>query len=132
MNVIDASVVVDALVAFGDRGLSSQDLVAAERRLNAPAILRAEVAAALRRLVLHGEVAERDARAALVESRDLPVVEYSFAPLQVRAWQLRHGVTIYDAWYIALAEALGATLVTSDERLAGAPGILCPVEVVGT
>jgi predicted nucleic acid-binding protein len=34
-------------------------------------------------------------------------------------------VTPYDAWYVALAEALDATLVTLDLRLARANGPTC-------
>jgi predicted nucleic acid-binding protein len=51
-------------------------------------------------------------------------------PLVARAWQLRGNLTIYDAMYVALAELLDAPLVTSDGRLAGAPGARCPVEVL--
>jgi len=32
--------------------------------------------------------------------------------------------------YVALAEALGAVLVTTDRRLAAATGPTCPIEVV--
>jgi predicted nucleic acid-binding protein len=44
--------------------------------------------------------------------------------------ELRDNVTAYDAAYVALAEALGASLVTSDARLAGAPGLRCAVDVL--
>lgn len=37
-------------------------------------------------------------------------------------WELRENLTAYDASFIALAEALGAPLVTLDARLAHAPG----------
>jgi predicted nucleic acid-binding protein len=40
----------------------------------------------------------------------------------MRAWTLRDNVTAYDAMYIALAEALGAQVVTCDAPLAKAPG----------
>jgi len=46
-----------------------------------------------------------------------------------RTWQLRDNVRGYDALYVALAEALDATLVTLDRRLSTAPGIGCRVEV---
>ena len=44
-----------------------------------------------------------------------------------RSLQLRHSATPYDASYIALAEALGARLVTDDARLVSTPGIHCTV-----
>jgi predicted nucleic acid-binding protein len=40
----------------------------------------------------------------------------------VRIWALRHNLTAYDAAYVALAEALQATLVTRDTRLAASLG----------
>jgi predicted nucleic acid-binding protein len=48
-----------------------------------------------------------------------------------RTWALRHSLSAYDATYVALAEALSATsLLTTDARLAAAPGIQCVVDVV--
>ncbi|CAN5672558.1 hypothetical protein BH20ACT2_BH20ACT2_18600 [soil metagenome] len=45
-------------------------------------------------------------------------------------WELRHNLAAYDASYVALAEAMGAELLTADRRLAGAPGPTCPIVVV--
>ncbi|MGB3185174.1 MAG: type II toxin-antitoxin system VapC family toxin, partial [Ornithinimicrobium sp.] len=47
--------------------------------------------------------------------------------LAPRAWQLRHNLTTYDASYVALAELLGATLVTLDLRIGRAPDLRCTV-----
>jgi predicted nucleic acid-binding protein len=47
-----------------------------------------------------------------------------------RVWALRENVTAYDAAYLALAEALNATLVTCDSRLARIPGCAARVDVV--
>ncbi len=55
---------------------------------------------------------------------------YSHMPLLPRIWQLRDNLTAYDAAYVALAEALGAPLVTADARLARAAGVRCEVEVL--
>jgi len=46
-------------------------------------------------------------------------------------WQLRGNLTAYDAVYVALAEVLGATLVTTDRRLARAPGNAAVIDLVG-
>ena len=105
-----------------------------------PAMVREALAAglarysgqALRRLVAAEAVAEHRALAALEQSRQLRVLSFPFEPFQRRAWELRHVMTIYDAWYVALAEALATELITADERLAGAPGVRCPVQVVSS
>ena len=48
---------------------------------------------------------------------------YPHTPLLGRIWELRDNLTVYDAAYVALAEALEAPLVTMDGRLSQAPGI---------
>ena len=50
--------------------------------------------------------------------------------LLTRSWKLRDNVTAYDAMYVALAEALGATVVTCDTPLAKAPGHRAHIEVI--
>ena len=47
-----------------------------------------------------------------------------------RALALRDQLTAYDAIYVAMAEATGATLVTRDARLAQATGHRARIEVV--
>lgn len=86
----------------------------------APDILNAEVLHAIRGHERHAGLdpeAAAGARRALVE---LPITRYPTLPLVERAWDLRHDFTAYDAMYVALAEALGTTFVTADERLARA------------
>jgi predicted nucleic acid-binding protein len=39
-------------------------------------------------------------------------------------------VRSWDAFYVALAEVMQATLLTSDSRLASVLGPRCPIEVV--
>ena len=48
------------------------------------------------------------------------------------AWELRGTMTMYDATFMALAELLGRQLLTLDRRIAGAPGVACPVEAYGS
>jgi predicted nucleic acid-binding protein len=65
--------------------------------------------------------------AAAVRASRLRARHYPFEPFLARVWDLRDDVTVYDAWYVALAEALGAPLVTADDRLRRADGPRCPV-----
>jgi predicted nucleic acid-binding protein len=44
-------------------------------------------------------------------------------------WELRDNLTAYDATFVALAEFLGAPLITCDARLARAPGHGASVEL---
>ena len=125
--VLDASVVVDALVATGSAG----DLSRAEMRglsvLQVPAIFTAEVTSALRRLVLGDALSSIRAAAALNQILSVRTMSYPFGPFARRVWELHDSLTVYDAWYVALAERLDAELVTADRRLARARGPRCPI-----
>lgn len=128
MLVADAGVVVAALVqadALGEhaRGLLLDDVAA-------PELLDLEVGSVLRRLVLSGQLGVRRASGALTDLGDLPVRRVSHRPLLARCWDLRHAVSFYDGAYVALAEALGAPLATTDARLARAVGSRCHVELL--
>lgn len=60
-----------------------------------------------------------------------PIHRHRHDVLAWRVWELRSNLTPYDASYVALAESLGTVLLTTDERIAGAPGLRCEVEVAG-
>ena len=47
-----------------------------------------------------------------------------------RYWELRNSLTVDDAACVALAEALGVSLLTADSKLASAHGARCHVEVL--
>ena len=98
--------------------------------LAAPHLIDAEVGHLLRRHALLGRISARRARIALRDYLALPVDRYPHLALLPRAFALRDNATIYDALYLALAEALEATLLTRDRRLARIPGIGAHVEVV--
>jgi predicted nucleic acid-binding protein len=59
----------------------------------------------------------------------LDVVRYPHLPLIERIWTLRSNVSAFDAAYLALAEALDAPVVTSDAKLARAPGRHARIEL---
>lgn len=130
MIVVDASVVVNLLLGEGEDGERSRERLATERSQHAPGLLDIEVVSALRRSVGLGPAAERHAVGAVADLADLPILRYPHRALLPRIWELRHNVTPYDAAYVALAEFLGAPLLTADVRLSEAPGLRCEVEVL--
>lgn len=71
-----------------------------------------------------------DALEGLDDLADLALGRYPHVPFLGRVWELRENVAPYDAVYVALAEALGATLVTPDASLARAPGTHCALELM--
>lgn len=129
MKVVDASALAPALIDGGERGKRFRAALRASP-LAAPALIDLEVASTYRRLVAAGEVTPQRATAALARLIELPLARSQHSRLIERVWELRGNVTSYDAAYIALAEALGATLVTADGRLSRAPGIRCAVTLV--
>ena len=79
------------------------------------------VAQVLRRYERTGGLSTTRGAGALRDLEDLAIERYPHRPLLPRVWELRANLTAYDAVYVALAEALEATLLTGDARLARAP-----------
>ena len=126
--VVDASAVVAALVDVGQDG----DWAQAELRgedLVAPHLLPVEAANILRRAALTGGISADVATIAHDDLLALRVDLYPYEPVASRVWELRHNLTAYDGWYVALAEAVGAPLITLDARIARAPGLRCEVRL---
>jgi predicted nucleic acid-binding protein len=98
--------------------------------LHSPHLVDVEVAQGLRRLVRMGELSADRAAEAIVDLADLDLHRHAHLDLLTRGWKLRENVTAYDAMYVALAEAVDATLVTCDAPLAKAPGHRAQIEVV--
>ena len=122
--VIDASMVVAALIDSGTDGRWAESLLTSGS-LAAPHLLTAEASNILRRSALAGAISAEQASLAYSDLLDLRVELFPYAPFATRIWDLRDNVTSYDAWYVALAEALNAPLATLDVRLAKATGPLC-------
>lgn len=121
MIVLDSSAAVD-YVAGRDFGRWVEQRLLDDPDLHAPHLLDVEVAHALRRLVAGRKVSAGAARRALDDILELRMRRYPHAELLDRMWELRTHITPYDASYVALAEALGATLITTDTRLARSHG----------
>ena len=129
MLVVDASVIAPAVADGGPDGDLCRERIAGQS-LAAPDLLRIEVLSVIRRHVSAGQLSIAQASNALDDLMNLPITVYPTAALLRRSWELRANVTAYDACYVALAEALGFALLTSDDRLANAPGTRCRFDVV--
>lgn len=130
--VVDASVVVEALTNRGAVGTVAREVLDGRALRQSAAIVRAEVVSALRSMARQGVVASDRARAAAARATALQLELHAFEPYLPRVWELRDNLSVYDAWYVAVAEALGTPLVTADARLAQAPGVRCPIEVLSS
>ncbi len=120
MIVIDASAVWELL----RRGPGDQRLVelvlGPGASVHAPDLVNAELLHVVRKHARSGEVTPERSDEMREDFADLPIQRYPTWPLIERAWALRDNLTAYDAMYVALAEALDATLVTADYALARA------------
>ena len=121
MTVLDSSAAVDYFVQAAN-GSWVEERLLADPDLHAPHVVDLEVANGLRGLVRRRELADADALEALLDFRELALVRYPHTVLVPRIWELRAHVTTYDAAYVALAEELDATLITTDLRLARTHG----------
>ena len=129
MIVVDASVLVDLLCRSRDGDAIEHKLLAGGDSLHAPHLVDIEIVHALRRLVRIGNMSPDRAEEALVDLYDLRLDRYPHTERVSRIWELRDSLTAYDAAYVALAEALDATLVTRDARLARTRGHLSLIHI---
>lgn len=130
MIVVDASVLANALADDSDDGVRARARLLAEDQLFAPELIDVEVASVFRRRWLAGDLNDERLTEAI---KDLAAVEIERMPmrqLMSRVLDLRRNVTPYDAVYVALAEVLGCSLLTADQRLALAPGPRCEIEAL--
>lgn len=122
--VVDASVVVAALIDSGSTGQWAEELLL-QAPLHAPQLMPVEVANILRRANLCGDVGEDLAALAHRDLLALPCALFPYELVAERVWALRANLTAYDACYVALAELMDAELATLDRALARVPGPFC-------
>ncbi len=99
--------------------------------IHVPHLIDVEVLSALRGLVRGKKLTEDRARDAWTDFAALRMLRYPMSGLAAHVWTLRHRMTAYDATFVALAQALGCPLVTSDHKLARTAGRHAEVEVFG-
>ncbi len=123
--VVDASVVLAALITNDPIGAWAEQQLTSHGRLVAPEHLHVEAANVLRRAQLAGQLDPSTASMAFADLRRLPVRTIAFDPLAERIWSLRSTLTASDAAYVAAAEALDAPLLTLDLKMVNASGTTC-------
>jgi predicted nucleic acid-binding protein len=122
--VVDSSVLVAALVDTGPHGAWAEKVLAGGS-LHAPELAHAEAMNIFRRLERAKLITTPEANAAQDDLMQLDIDLFPFEPFADRVWELRHDVTSYDAWYVALAEALKLELATLDESLSKSNAVTC-------
>lgn len=121
--MLDAAVMVLGLTDAESLAPGVKELL--RGRVQVPANFPAEVTSGLRRLAIRGVITPgtvADAR------RRLHIALLRLHPFDLyaeRIWELRQNLTVYDAWYVAIAERLGQPLVTVDSGILKAPGLRC-------
>jgi predicted nucleic acid-binding protein len=129
MLVVDAGCLFEVVAStpFAD---DVRAVLRADEEQAAPHLLDSEVFGIIRKHHELGRLDDTAASQAVVDLRDWPGERFGHRSLLHRAWELRATVRGSDALYVALAEALDATLLTSDGRLARAPGTRCRFQLV--
>ncbi|TJZ99153.1 type II toxin-antitoxin system VapC family toxin [Actinacidiphila oryziradicis] len=126
MIVLDTSALVEFLVGADALAEKVRTAVVGER-LAAPHAVDLECASTLRGLVRGKKLPADEGKRALELLGAMGLKRYDHVPLLPRIWELRHNMWPYDASYAALAECLGAELVTVDGKFDGVPGLKCGV-----
>ena len=128
MLVVDASCLAEVVLA-GPDAEPVRGRLAGDPDQAAPHLVDAEVLGVVRRAHLRGELDGTAARQAIEDLESWPAARVDHRPLLERAWELRNSLSAPDALYVALAEALDATLLTLDRRLTRAGGTRCLIEI---
>ena len=119
MIVVDASGIVDiALDIVPQSRLVAERLLEHADDIHAPHLLDAEVGQVIRRFLLRREVRLERAHEALEILDDLGIIRHEHGGFLARALDMRRNLTVYDALYVALAEAIQAPLLTRDAGVA--------------
>lgn len=130
MIVLDASALVELILATPTGRLVAERIADPAIGLHVPHLADIEVAQALRRYAADADIHTNAATTALDDFRALDLQRHAHEPLLERVWELRKNLTAYDAVYVALAEVLDGILLTCDGKLSRAPGLVGRVELI--
>jgi len=130
MIVVDASVLVDALIDDNPAGQAARAVLGSDPHWAAPGHMLIEVVAVIRAKTLGGKVSPARAQEAIAVLPSLVLDQVDAVQLIDRMWQMRANVTAYDAAYVAAAELLACPLVTGDARLTKATGPTCDFTLI--
>lgn len=130
MIVVDASALTELLTDEQGAAQLVREHLAADTVWAGPEHVRIEVVNALRGLWLGGRTTDGQFDGQLEGLARMSVVLLPLPPLIPRIRALANNATAYDAAYLALAESLGAPLVTADAKLAKVPGARAEIRLV--
>ena len=130
MIVIDASALLDLVLRTPCAPELEDRVFETGEELHAPHLLDVECAQVIRKWNRSGHIPDARAVEAFEDLADMSIIRHPHGPLLERAWHLRRSITAYDAMYIALAEGLDATLLTTDARLARSHGHTARIALV--
>jgi predicted nucleic acid-binding protein len=125
--VIDSSVLINALGDFDEPGEVARQFLRRTKVLIAPDVLISETFTGLRGLWIRRKLTTAEFLDSCLELVKLPIDLRSNRELVLHAVVHRHNVGGSDSLFVALAEAEGLPLATSDGRLSRASGISCEV-----
>ncbi|MFJ3217019.1 type II toxin-antitoxin system VapC family toxin [Kitasatospora sp. NPDC086801] len=129
MIVIDCSALVLVLTAHSSDGELIRSRVAEAGDVYAPTLLDYEIQAALLGVQRGGKLTEKEVEKAVAAYRMLPLVKRETLPFWDGVKRLHADLSAYDAQYVALAEALGVPLITSDARIERSGAAKCEIEI---
>ena len=127
--ILDASVIVELVLGTRTGTRVRRRLSNPHISLHSPELVDLEVLNVLRRFTSSDTVGPARVAAAVERLGELDLRRHRHGPLLQRIWSWRANLTAYDAAYVTLAEVLGGPLLTTDTRMANAPGLTVPVEV---
>ena len=128
--VLDASVVVELLLGTPLGTVVARRIASPDDALHAPHLMGVEVAQVLRRHAGAGTVSPSARGAPWRTCWTSTWSAHDHEPFLPRVWELRENATAHDGPYLALAEVLGAPLLTADAPLARSAGHRADVELL--
>jgi predicted nucleic acid-binding protein len=129
--VLDTSALLEALLRVTAVGeIVEARMFEPTQTVHVPHLLDLEVTQVLRRRAQSGLMTISRCLQALDDLTNFQLYRYPHDFLLPRVWELRQNISAYDAVYVALAEYLGAPLLTRDRRLANAPGHYARIDLI--